>query len=40
MIYELKPDEFHKVSDFFRTKEIARARYFLENNKKAQSLCG
>jgi RimJ/RimL family protein N-acetyltransferase len=36
MIYELKPDEFYKVSDFFRTKEIARSRYFLENNKKAK----
>jgi len=36
MIYELKPDEFYKVSDFFRTKEIARARYFLENIKKVK----
>jgi RimJ/RimL family protein N-acetyltransferase len=37
MIYELKRDEFHKVSDFFRTKEIARSRYFLENNKKVKA---
>jgi|GEM_PF-2153661 len=36
MMYVLKPDKFYKISDFFRTKEIARARYFLENNKKAK----